>query len=164
MTSARMASTFVVGAFGAAFLLAQSGTGQAQLLPRSELVTAKSQPGDDGARRAPLDSGVSNDLDCANPPAEGSRAKVFVPRERPRSHRRREGKLDRAKESGTALLDDPGEFALPADLHQSRYFELLAERRRHGSLSAGCLRPGRRRGYLDKLKVGTEVIPLHGRA
>src|SRR2546421_39947 len=69
MTSARMASTFVVGAFGAAFLLAQSGTGQAQLLPRSELVTAKSQPGDDGARRAPLDSGVSNDLDCANPPA-----------------------------------------------------------------------------------------------
>jgi hypothetical protein len=32
MTTSRMASNFFVGAFGAAFLLAQFGTGQAQLL------------------------------------------------------------------------------------------------------------------------------------
>jgi hypothetical protein len=96
MTSARMTSTFLAGAFGTAFLLAQFGTGQAQLLRGSEPVTAKSQPRDDAARRAPLNSGTSNDLDCANPLGEGSRAKVFVPPERPRSDRRREGKLDRA--------------------------------------------------------------------
>jgi len=71
MTSARIASTFLAGAFCAASLLAQ--TGQAQLLRGSEPVTAKSQPGDDAARRAPLDSGASNDLGCANPLAEGAR-------------------------------------------------------------------------------------------
>ena len=107
MTSARMAFTFLVGAFGAVFLLAQFGTGQAQLLRGSEPVTAKSQPGDDSARRAPLDSGASNDLGCANPLAEGARAKVFVPPERPRSDRRHKGKPDRANEGRTALLDDP---------------------------------------------------------
>jgi hypothetical protein len=80
MTSARMAFPFLVGAFGAVFLLAQFGTGQAQLLRGSEPVTAKSQRGDDAARRPPLDSGASNDLGCANPLAEGARAKVFAPR------------------------------------------------------------------------------------
>jgi len=95
-----MASTFLASAFGAAFLLAQFGTGQAQLLRGSEPVTSKNQPGNDAARRAPLDSGASNDLDCANPLAEGSRAKVFAPPERPRSDRRREGKPDRANEGG----------------------------------------------------------------
>jgi hypothetical protein len=105
MTSASTASTFLAGAFGAAFLLAQFGTGQARLLRGSEPVTAKSQPGDDAARRAPLDSGASSNVDCANPLAEGSRAKVFVPPERPRSdRRRREGKPDRANEGGAALL------------------------------------------------------------
>jgi hypothetical protein len=74
-----MASTFLASALGAAFLLAQFGTGQAQLLHGSEPVTAKSQRGDDAARRPPLDSGASNDLGCANPLAEGARAKVFVP-------------------------------------------------------------------------------------
>ncbi|MGA7384714.1 MAG: L,D-transpeptidase family protein [Methylocella sp.] len=102
-----MASTFLVGAFGAACLLAQVGTGQAQLLPGSDPVTAKSQPTDAAAGGAPLDSGASNDLGCASPLAEGSRAKVFVPPERPRSDRRRKGKPDRAHEGGTALLDDP---------------------------------------------------------
>jgi hypothetical protein len=102
-----MASTFLAGAFGAASLLAQIGTGQAQLLRGFEPVTAKSQPGDDAARRAPLDSGASNDLGCASPLAEGPRAKVFVPPERPRSDRRRKGKPDRANEGGTALSDDP---------------------------------------------------------
>jgi murein L,D-transpeptidase YcbB/YkuD len=102
-----MAFTFLAGAFGAAFLLAQFGTGQAQLLRGSEPVTAKSQRGDDAARRPPLDSGASNDLGCANPLAEGARAKVFVPPERPRSDRRHKGKPDRANEGRTALLDDP---------------------------------------------------------
>ena len=52
MSSARMASTFLAGAFGAASLLAQFGTGQAQLLRGSKPVTAKRQPGDDAAPRA----------------------------------------------------------------------------------------------------------------
>ena len=103
MTSARMAFTFLVGAFGAVLLLTQFGTGQAQLLRGSEPVTAKSQRGDDAARRPPLDSGASNDLGCANPLAEGARANVFVPPERPRSDRRHKGKPDRANEGGTAL-------------------------------------------------------------
>src|ERR1700732_1156521 len=100
------ASTFLASAFGAAFLLAH-GTGHAQLLRGYEPATAKSQPGDDAARAAPHYSGASNELDGASPLAEGSRAKVFVPPERPRSDRRREGKPDRANEGGTALSDDP---------------------------------------------------------
>jgi hypothetical protein len=107
MSSAHIASTFLAGAFCAASFLAQVGTGQAQLLRGSEQVTAKSQLGDDAARHAPLDSGASNDVGCASPLVEGSRAKVFVPPERPRSDRRRGGKPDRSNEGGTALLDDP---------------------------------------------------------
>ena len=82
-------------------------TGQHSCFRRSEPVTAKSQPGDDAARRAPLDSGASNDLGCANPLVEGARAKIFVPPERPRSDRRHKGKPDRANEGRTTLLDDP---------------------------------------------------------
>jgi hypothetical protein len=50
-----MEFTFLAGAFGAAFLLAQFGTGQAQLLRGSEPVAAKSQPGEDATRRAPFE-------------------------------------------------------------------------------------------------------------
>lgn len=94
MTSARMASTVLVGAFGAACLLAQVGTGQARLLRGSEPATAKSQPGDDAAGRASLDSGTSNTL-TARIPLQKARAPKFSPHWN--AHAR----------TGTALLDDP---------------------------------------------------------
>lgn len=130
-----MASTFLAGAFGVAFLLAQFGTGQARLLRGSEPVTAKSQPGDDAARRAPIDTGASNDLTCASPLAEVSRAKVFVPPERPRSDRRREGKPDRANEGRTALLDDP-----TPTLQLDTVFCTRKAAERYRLLSHGCVR------------------------
>jgi hypothetical protein len=133
-----MASTFLAGAFGVAFLLAQFGTGQARLLRGSEPVTAKSQPGDDAARRAPIDTGASNDLTCASPLAEVSRAKVFPP-ERPRSDRRHKGKPDRANEGRTALLDDP-----TPTLQRDTVFctRKAAERYRRIADDGGCAESG----------------------
>jgi hypothetical protein len=95
MGFARMTFTFLAGGFGAAFLLARSGTGQAQLLRGSELVTAKSSLEMTAPVAHPLTPEHQTTL-TARFPLQKARAPKFS------SHRNAHTRIDVAKGSRIA--------------------------------------------------------------